>query len=516
MTQNNDHDFQQFRGQFDDAMMPDANFKAKMEKLLQSEKPVEAERTSTVLASPPSESSATVIPGRRSHPLMIAAAVITVFAVAVASVWVLSGDVLEGEYASAPSGIATMPADAPGTPGPDVQLTAEKYPGISGVSDFFGMHGGLLIVRAPVDLQENQTDPNQEPNVNSDVLMAVDPDTDEIVWEQPFYGFRAIGSSDDVLIGIENDWTASTPNGQTLLRIVALDLATGEQLWSTARDSSGPSRIHPGLIVINGVVVEVTSDNMLIARNLSDGEVAWETEYDPGEGWLQLYRLEDGTETEEQQYTVAATAWNDTLVIVNGDGIVQLVDAETGDMTIGHQFDWPQPEHPGGKFIELYSMDDGVVLYEQLPEEGGLRSQVTAFDPYDGTYFWQQEVGGQQFVDVADNGNVAMQSVIWEPSNWLQRLLGNQGHTIRSLTWINGSSGEVRLSTEPGRVDEGVPRAATDGNYACSRTGNTEVVCFDPFGTRYIVEIQPRYNFDLVDGVLYVATEDGLYWVQLP
>ena len=34
MTQTNDHDFQQFRGQFDDAMMPSDAFKAKMEKML--------------------------------------------------------------------------------------------------------------------------------------------------------------------------------------------------------------------------------------------------------------------------------------------------------------------------------------------------------------------------------------------------------------------------------------------------------------------------------------------------
>ena len=519
MTQNNDHDFQQFRGAFDDATMPSDAFRTKMEKLLQSEKPVEPERTSTVLASPSKESSATVIPTRRSHPLMIAVAILMVFSVVIASVWVLSGDVLEGEYASAPSGIATLSADAPGTPGPDVQLTAERFSAISQVHDFFGMHGGLLIVRAPVELQENQAEPNQEPNVNSDVLMAIDPDTDEIVWEQPFYGFRAIDASNGVLIGLGNDWSASTPDDRQSLKILALDLSTGETIWSAAMDSGVGWSPRPSVVVVDDVVVELAAGNMAVARNLSDGKIVWETEYDPGVGWLQQYiNHDDGKTYEEQWYTVATTAWNGNLVVINGDGLVQLLNADTGILTPGYQFDWPAADHTGSRNLVLHSMDKGLVLFQQGPEVGGFRTQLTAFDPDDGTHFWQLEMDGQvaSDIEVAPNGNVAAQSFEWISSNWLQQLFGNHGQSIRGLTWIDGSSGKVRLTTEQGEVGEGRSGAATDGNYACALTGSDEISCYDRNGTRHIIDIEPQYNFDLVDGVLYVPTEDGLYRVELP
>lgn len=523
MTHNNDHDFQQFRGQFDDAMIPDASFKAKMEKLLQSEKPVEADRRSTVLASPPRKQSETVVPGRRSHPLMVAIAVLTVFAVAITSVWVLSGDVLEGEYAGAPSGIATLPADAEGTPGPDVQLTAEQIPAISQVHQYFGMHGGLLIIRGPVALTENQTNPgeaehalSQEPNVNSDVLMAIDPETGESIWEQPYHGFDAVGASNNVLVGTQADWSVSTPDGHPYRKIVALNLTTGEEIWTSTGSPTNSWSSYPGIVVLDGVVVDTTSSTTMTGYNIHDGSLKWETEYDPGEGWLQQYTSADGETRNEQRYLVATTVWNGTMVIINGDGLVQLIEPESGERTTTHQFDWTEVEITANNNIELHAMDDGVVLFQLMSEKDGLRSRLTAFDPADGTYFWHLDVDGQQFVDAAGNGNVALQSVTWEPSNWFQRLFGDHGDSIRSLTWINGNSGEVRMTTEPGVVNDGSPAAETDGTYACSRTGQAEIICYDTTGTRYILEIEPFYGFDLIDGVLHVPTEEGMFRADLP
>ena len=454
--------------------------------------------------------------------VMIAVAILMVFSVIIASVWVLSGDVLEGEYASAPSGIATLPADAPGTPGPDVQLTSERISDASSVNQYFGIHGGLLIIRGPVDATGNHVnadegdhDANQEPNVNSDVLMAINPATGETIWEQPFNGFNAIGASQSVLIGREYNHNLSETTGNPVHTFLALDLATGEQLWSTEMDDSVSWNSYPGVFLLEDVVVSTASGHRLIARNLVDGEVAWETEIDPGEGWLQQYSTMDGETREEQWYTVAATDWNGMLVLVNGDGLVQMIDANTGELTVGHQFDWPQTETDHFP-LELYSMDNGVVLHRQVPQSGELQSQLTAFDPTTGNQFWQIDQEGQHFVDVADNGSVALQSVTWESSNWLQRLFGNQGHTIRSLTWVDGNTTETLLTTEPGRVDDGPPDAVTDGTYACTRTGQSEISCYDRSGTRYVLELEPLYVFDLIDGVLYVPTEEGLFRANLP
>lgn len=243
MTHDYDRDFQQFRGAFDDAMIPDAAFKARMEKVLQHERGQSGTRqSSTIIASPSRKPAETVVPARRSHPLMVAVAVFLVFSVVATTVWFVSEDVLEGQYGNAPAGIATMPENAPGTPGADEYLTPEQIPGIPSVHQHFGMHGGLLILRTPVEYPQDQTQGSQEPNVYSDVLMAVDPSTGSIVWEQPYDGLYAFSSNDDVLVGIKDEERKDQIESTGLTTIRVLDLHTGEQLWSESNAEFGVNR----------------------------------------------------------------------------------------------------------------------------------------------------------------------------------------------------------------------------------------------------------------------------------
>lgn len=509
MNHDNDHDFHQFRGAFDSAMTPDAAFKAKMEKLLQSEKPEEKPQTSTVLASPPKERSATVIPPRRSHPLMVAAAVLTVFAVVVASVWVLSGDVLEGEYGSSPGGIATLPADAPGMPGEDVHLTAEPFPTSGDQHQLFGVYDGMLITRV---WEFPEGHPNSQDATVS--LIAQNAESGEERWQIEDMELGSVTHADNKLIGIRMDWDTVNEFGQPDRHIVAIELQTGEISWETRierHQDPAANMINP--VVANGHVAMVETNGSVYALDLQTGDPAWNTEVDPGEGWNAQFAVGDGPLQEVTQWIVSVAVWNDQIVIANGDGTVYLLDSTTGDLLNSYSMARDQESRFSLIKLELHPLPDGVIMIRDVANSNENRSEVVALDPETGNESWARELEGQVSIDVAENGTIVVNSHVWKQNSWFLQLIGQSGHSTYQFHWIDAATGDDLLTTDRGKLE--APRVTlTDGTYACNRS--EEFVCFDRNGTRHIIDLEPWGDSVIHDGVLYANASDGIFTVELP
>lgn len=317
MTQTNDHDFQQFRGAFDDAIMPDAAFKAKMEKLLQTEKPIDAERISTVLASPPKETRGTVVPPRRSHPLMVAAAVLTVFAVTIASVWVLSGDALQGEYASAPSGIATLPADAPGMPEEDVQLESELLIPFEQPSFILGVFDGVIYTA------HNGPDTESNEDISTSFVTAWDAQTGDQLWQIEGFSLWDPRVADGVLVSYRSVFETPIVPANGLVggeqfpktTIVALNAETGELLWEQEQSEEEMIRmVNYNLVTLGGTVMVVSPEGSISALDLHTGDSVWESMFDPGEGWpTEIQRGSTTISTQMSSFSI--TEWQGDIAI---------------------------------------------------------------------------------------------------------------------------------------------------------------------------------------------------------
>lgn len=510
MTQNNDHDFQQFRGAFNDAMIPDAAFKAKMEKLLQQEAPASSQRASAVLASPPKPSASMEAPTRRSSPLMVAVAVLLVFAVMSSTVWVISGDVLEGDYASAPSGIATLPADVSSTPGPDVHLTAELFMEWDEDDVLLGVYDQTILT-AKVDGSEVTE------------LAAYDASSGELLWSQSYSDFdnfdpRNFDPSTGALVGYTYTWTPGEPYGVAGQWVTAMHLTTGEILWSHEIEHGVNFDRQISLsspTIAGGNVAIVYSTGEVRAWDITTGAPQWESTVQVGAGWENRYIDENGNEEDVVVYTLATTTWNDQLVVANGDGLVTLMNPTNGEIveeTIASSQN-RSITSPHNLNIETY--DQGIVLIWQHYGGEGPKTVIDAVNPATGEQFWQRAFDGQVHSFAAGNGTLALNTHIWNSTNWFLSLLGNHGHSTFQLHWIDFSTGEEILSTERTAMDSPV-FVLTDGSFGCTSTDRTETTCFDRIGTRHIVEVESWGGTVLIDGVLYFPTLDGPYRVKLP
>lgn len=521
MNQNNDHDFRQFKGAFDDAMIPDDAFKAKMERLLQAEAPAVQSTRSTVLASPSKQSSSAPIPGRRSHPLTVAAAVLTVFAVVAASMWVLSGSVLEGEYASAPSGIPTMPADAPGTPGPDVELTAEKVPWLDSNKQLVGVYGDILITQEWMN-EGDQTvinpNPGSEPvTPPASMLTAIDTTSGDQIWQIENADIGSLVYSGSTLFGYRYDWTSADRSLEPAISLVAMDSETGDELWSVVMeaDLNNPFSAPFTPIVVEGSVVTVFENGVVSARNAQTGESVWETTIDPGEGWLVNVGTGDGETKEVTQYAVNAVVWEDQVIIVNGDGLVHMLEPTTGEInhTLKLELDLSSMDRWIG--LQLAATPSGVLMVTDTFGPDGSRYGMLTFNPETGEILWQREFNGHMEVDVSEQGNIAANEHIWKDYPVYLRPFGLAGYSTFQFYWIDGETGEDILVTERGKLETS-QITLTDGEYACTRTAQTEIICFDQDGTRHILSVEIRGYPILADGAMYVDTPDGMYRVVLP
>lgn len=509
MTHTNDHDFQQFRGAFDDAMVPDAAFKAKMEKLLQSEKPVEPARTSTMLASPAKKQSEMIAP-RRSHPLMVAVAILMVFSVVIASVWVLSGDVLEGEYASAPSGVATMPAYAPGMPGPNVEMTVERFMDWSVGDHLLGIYDDILLINGRGDGLSAE-------------LAAYDARSGQLLWSKTYTDFSGFGVGDydsatGILVGYSYTWDQTAPYEVTGSWLTAMDVTSGEILWQHETGYDHKFEQHgrittPTIAGRNAVLVDHTG--AVQAWDIETGDPGWESTVNVGTGWVNRYINDDGTEEDVTVHTIVTTVWNQQLVVANGDGLMTVIDPSTGEIVAENKV----KSNPGGiaspYSLEIDTFEGGVLMIREIHESDGPKGEIVAFNPETGEQLWQREIKGQLQTSSTEGGAIAVNSHIWKSYNWFMQLLRNYGHSTFQFHWIDSTTGDDILSTERGKLEAPVV-TLTDGTYGCTRTEQTKIVCFDRLGTRHIVEIESWGDPMLVDGVMYIPTEDGLMKVQLP
>lgn len=522
MTHDTDHDFQQFRGKFDSAMVPDAAFKAKMEKLLNAEhQHVAAERVSSLIASPSTTGSGTVVPTRRNHPLMVAAAVLMVFAVVASSIWVLSGNVLEGEYANAPSGIATLPPDATGTPGPDVQLMTVPIDGLADVGSLLGIYDGVAIYYArqpaPQGLVRETSQPalTAEPFARENSLIAADINTGQRLWNLDNVAVYSVSHSGETLVLIQGDYGRF---GEVQNReITGINLRSGEVLWETAvADSSHGVANQTGQIslVTEELVVIPDSDGVIRAWNPDSGQLIWENSFDPGKG-NEVEWVTGSSQTETMRLVnLAGTLWDDYIVIVNDNGALQVISPTTGE-TISTQ----DVMRKNTQNQQLFSIPAGVVLFTQTSDQNGQRTEVSLINPLSGEVAWTTVfAGGAGSPSQAMDGSLVINSSEWHQNSMFLRLLGQSGYSTNQFYWIDGSTGQELLHTERERQAR-FPLynfAVTNGDYACIRTEKTEVVCFDRTGTRFVFEADLVGDMMFVEDRLYVTTEDGLATVTLP
>lgn len=506
MTHDTDHDFQQFRGKFDSAMVPDAAFKAKMEKLLNAEhQHVAAERVSSLIASPSTAGSATVVPTRRNHPLMVAAAVLMVFAVVASSIWVLSGIMLEGEYASAPGGIATLPADASGTPGPDIELTASLLQGIDKNGYLIGIFNNVLITQSS----------RGEADTWSTIIRGYDAESGDLLWESEEYMdfYTAEGG---VLIRqrytVSKDGSLQASDTTTL---IALDLRTGESLWSTELDFQNLWVSSPNTMIIDDSVIAVSNAGEIVALSLTSGQIQWQSSVDPGKGRTEQISAGDNDLREVTIYSLAAVAWNNQLAVINGNGTVYLIDIVTGDTTGSYDKALFTDNQVPFAYIDAIALSHGILVSHDHMSSDGIHTMLVAFDPETGETLWERNLEGSGSIDVSDDGSIAVNTHIWKQSNWLMQLIGNHGYSTFQLHWIDGNTGNEILTTERGKLETS-PFTMTNGSYVCTRTKETEISCYDRNGTRYFITTTTSGTPVLADGMLFVPTDDGIATVQLP
>lgn len=513
MTKQDEYDFTQFKGSFDSAMSPDSDFTERMKQMLERESgAVDPQRRTTVIASPSRSNKDVPVPGRRTHPLTIAASILIVFAVVVSSIWVLSGSPLEGEYGSAPSGIATLPADAEVTPGPDVALSEELVIPVDTPTDanqYAANRYTLDVIDGVIYTTHNGPDSNANQDLSTSYVTAWDAETGDKLWEIEGYSIWDLQLADGVLVALRS--IPPTPNQletnvevQSSTTLIGLDSKTGEQLWEREiADGLEIGMWELQFLAIDELVITVGKGGSIYALDLRTGEQVWSSTFDPGTPWPTRFERGDATISFDQ-FAFVMTEWNHQIAIANGDGAVQIIDPSDGETVATHNL--------GGKrslgYLSLHALPNGLLL-----THGGESYQMTAFDPETGNTLWEREIDGDLTVSISDNGMIAVNSHIWDSGSIIMRLIGRGGHNTHQFTWLDGTTGEDVLSTERGRVD-GPAFAITDGEYLCSLID--EFVCYDRAGTRHTIANGPWAQAFFDDGNLYFDRDDGVYRVELP
>lgn len=459
---------------------------------------------------------------------MIAVAILMVFSVAIASVWVLSGDVLEGEYASAPSGVATLPADVPLAPGADVHLEAVIVDGAGDAGQLHGVYDDIAIYQTRSNdvvqeglVRETRSEATPEPYGLDRSLVAVDVQSGQRLWERENTSYDSLQLSGDVLIGSR---LRVSKFGEVYDRtLYGINLHNGEELWATdVPDDADRAYNSSGWFVlfVDSLVVIPGSDGMIRAWDIQTGELRWESKFDPGTAQELEWMSSEDTSVIVKRTTYAATVWNDRIVIVNDDNSLQVLSSQDGETVSSYSLsDLPNFEFRivDGTSLQLLPMPSNVVLFGSIPGSGRHpRSIAIALDPMAAEFDWIQQIDGViGSPSISDDGTLAINSQIWHQNGWFLQLLGQSGYPTFQFFWYDGETGERILHTERTR-DKLFNFAVTNGNYACIRTEMTEIVCLDEAGTRHIIDVELFGDMVFVNNVLYIPTEDGLYRVELP
>lgn len=483
-----DNDFRQFNGAFDSAIQPEDAFAERLRKSMATESRPEVPPIRQTITASPSRKAIEAVPDRRSHPLFIAAAVLVMIALAAASIVQLAPRVIEPQYAS--NSIATLPADANVTPGPDVLLQSQLLPGIGSVSYHHVRQDNLVAV----------TYMRQSGALE---LVSYDLTSNAVLWQTDVSQSDHFVFGDSVVVGLSYTHRDSA-EGNALPEfdeMVVFDIRTGEQLWAK---SIADWKMEHGweFMQVAGDSVLFVRGGEVIALDAHTGERTWTAEYDLAEpqeeNWVQ---------------SPALAEMNGELYLMQVDGSVEVLDLATGESI--REFAMPatfQDAHPVS--LQLFPVPTGLLVAADTFIGSGARTTLMVINPDTGDVVWERSVNESGPIDVAPDGSIAIARHTWEYPPLLMRLLGQDGHSTSALTWLD-ADGEVILETDRVRVpDMGGLVVTGNGELICGTT--EQFACFDRSGTRYVLDASNVWDAVWVGEDLLVMTERGMMRVDLP
>lgn len=168
--------------------------------------------------------------------------------------------------------------------------------------------------------------------------------------------------------------------------LVALDAATGRQLWQFTKENSVGALVYGVAYAANGVVYVTNrgdpnqSPGMLYALDARTGGERWHFQ---GQGYLELWELVDGQLYLTGDQSVGATNAQ------TGESLYA-VDANTGKLR------WSFPRHPSGA-LQRVAMENGLVYLLSntgSPAPGEPFTTLYALNASDGSVRWQHVVHG--------------------------------------------------------------------------------------------------------------------------
>jgi outer membrane protein assembly factor BamB len=193
-------------------------------------------------------------------------------------------------------------------------------------------------------------------------LHAVDAETGELVWDEPFATSSAVVNAPAVAGGR----VFVTTGGAGGADLHAVDAETGNEIWTT----EGLGDVHlTAPIVVDGIVYVGSDDGYLHAVDVADGDILWS--YD----------------AEAEIHSTPAYA--NGIVYFGSDGSVHAIDALSGTLA------WEEPYNSvfvrsATTVVQLFSTGEWVVLV------GTLNGEVHAIDADSGEAYWAEpfEVDG--------------------------------------------------------------------------------------------------------------------------
>lgn len=300
--------------------------------------------------------------------------------------------------------------------------------------------------------------------------------------------------------------------------IVALDLATGDELWRTWLSPEGlfgaPVWGTPVLVPALDLVVFGTGNayvapagpmtDAIVALKLSDGSVAWSYQATPNDVFTHLNPV---SPDDDFGSTPSIVHHNGTSLVVIGQksSLVWAIDAATGKLA------WKQGRGEDGEgIIGDTAANDGLVYAPYVTLK-----QVAALDQGSGAPKWTHPLEGLGFADpVAVPGAV----IVADTSGIVAALEANSGRVV----W-NASVGEGGvyggLSVADGHLfvpvvrgeflgDAGAVIAFAPGRGAAPRTSTSEPIPGEVPG-----EVAMR-DFEFVPGVQTIQVGENVTWIN--
>ena len=280
------------------------------------------------------------------------------------------------------------------------------------------------------------------------VVVAVDAATGATIWEHfvtpegtdggGVFGVPAIDPALGLLIvGTQNAYTADNMDAGDVMSVIALDLATGDLVWSysglpadgsaTVADdiafSASPNLLSVEIDGVERRIVAIGQKSGLFhALDLATGEALWATEITPPGP---LGGMEGTSAAGNGVIVVPGTMWPD-FSDPNIAGVVRGLDAATGEVIWSHDTAAPNPAPAAiandvafvagfGGVLQAFNIADGAVLFEYdlgASVSGGiavagdlvvLAAATPVFAPFilEGGDLWAFRLGSSPIVPIA-------------------------------------------------------------------------------------------------------------------